>query len=180
MKIVLDKQKIRTIMKEKRLLHDEKTLFIKSSQIIDTVLSHPEYQQAKCVGIYVSLPKEVYTIPLIEHAFATKIVCTPRIENGVMHFYAIQSLQDLKEGHFHVLEPTTNQRIKPQAIDCMIVPMLAYDKRNYRVGYGKGYYDKYFHSGYRGYKLGLAYDFQEVDHIDEDQYDIALDEIISK
>ena len=95
-----------------------------------------------------------------------------------MEFYYIHSLNDLKEGTFHVLEPTTNQIANIQDIDLMIVPMLAFDNQNYRVGYGKGFYDKYFAKGYLGYKLGLAFSYQKVDKIDINEYDLPLDEIL--
>ena len=61
----------------------------------------------------------------------------------------------------------------------MIIPMLAFDSRLYRVGYGKGYYDRYLVSGFKGYKLGLAFSWQEVEFIENDQYDQQLDEIIT-
>ncbi len=176
----LDKHSIRQMIKQKRLSLDQKTLLTYSQQIINKVLLHPQYLKSKCIGIYVSLPQEVNTFSLIEQALQSKIVCTPKIEDGKMNFYQIRSLNDLKEGHFHVLEPTTSLFVKPQEIDCMIVPMVAYDHYNYRVGYGKGYYDKYFKEDFYGYKLGIAFDFQRVDKIDVDQYDVQLDEIITK
>lgn len=74
-----------------------------------------------------------------------------------MHFYDIHDMNDLKPGHFHVLEPIGCQVTDPQDIDLMIVPLLAYDQKCYRVGYGKGYYDKYFQNDFCGYKLGLLF-----------------------
>ena len=109
-----------------------------------------------------SLPKEVETLSLIQELLKTKRVCVPKVNQDTMDFYEIDSLDDLKEGYFHVLEPTTTALILPEDIDCMLVPMLAFDKQKYRVGYGKGFYDKYFARGYHGYKLGLAFSFQYV------------------
>ena len=175
----MDKTLIRENMKQKRLLYDKQTLLSYSHLIISKLYNHPEYIKSHLIGVYVSLPLEVYTLQFIETALKTKRVAVPKVIGKTMEFYEIQSLDDLKEGHFHVLEPISNHYVKPENIDLMITPLLAYDSFNYRVGYGKGYYDRYFNSGFKGYKIGLAYDFSYVDKINIDQYDIALDDIIT-
>lgn len=174
----MDKQKIRKIMKEKRLIN--KTFFTDSKSITQKVLKHPQIQEAKMIGIYVSLPGEVDTMLLIEKLLKTHRVCVPKVFQQSMDFYEIHSLNDLQEGYFHVLEPITNHLIQSQDIDVMIIPMLAFDKQNYRVGYGKGYYDRYMNQNFIGYKLGIAFSWQEVEEIDIDCYDVSLDEIISE
>lgn len=166
------------MMKEKRLLLDQETFSLYNQSIFNQVIHHPYYQSAQMIACYVSFQHEVDTLVLIEDALQTHRVCVPKVHGDIMHFYEIQSLDDLKEGTFHVLEPTTSKQIQPQDIDFMIVPLLAFDQLKYRVGYGKGYYDKYFAAGYQGYKLGLAFSFQYIDCIDIDQYDYCLDEII--
>lgn len=168
------------MIKEKRLLYSQESFFEKSKIIQKKVLQHPLYQKASMLGIYVSLPQEVDTRLLIEKALQHHRVCVPRVEGKVMHFYEIHSLKELKDGHFHVLEPTTNEYIKPEEIDFMIIPMLAFDESYHRVGYGKGYYDQYLVSGFHGYKLGLAFSFQYVRHIEFDEYDQVLDEILTE
>ena len=60
----------------------------------------------------------------------------------------------------------------------MIVPALAISKNNSRVGYGKGYYDRYIKDHKIKYKLGVIYDFQEVDEIETTPLDQKLDEYI--
>lgn len=174
----MDKKSIRQMMKEKRLLLNQETFSLYNQSIYHQVIHHPYYQSAKLIACYVSLQYEVDTISLIKKTLETHRVCVPKVHGDIMHFYEIESLDDLKEGCFHVLEPITTKQIQLQDIDLMIVPLLAFDQFKYRVGYGKGYYDKYFASGYQGYKLGLAFSFQYVNCIDIDQYDYCLDEII--
>jgi len=176
----LDKKTIRQMMKQKRLLLDQKTFFLHSQHIMQCVLQHPIYQKAQMIGIYVSLHGEVDTKQLITETLKKHHVCVPKVAGDIMHFYEIQSLDDLKEGHFHVLEPITNSLIHPQDIDLMIVPMLAYNQSFHRVGYGKGYYDKYFSHGFHGYKLGIAFSWQYIENIEYDEYDQQLDEIINE
>ncbi len=177
-KIVLDKQLLRKIMKEKRLALTSQTFSLYNQQILSKVLTHPRVQEAKIIGCYVSLPREVDTLAIIQTLLLHKRVCVPKVEGSQMNFYEIHSLDELHSGCFHVLEPVTSHFIEPGDIDCMLVPLLAYDQNNYRVGYGKGYYDRYFQRNFHGYKMGLAFSFQYVDHIDYDVYDYPLDEII--
>ncbi len=174
----MDKQTIRKHMKQKRLLYDKTTLLSYSTNIINQLYKHPIYKQSTLIGVYVSLPLEVSTLDFILQTLKTKRVCVPKVENQIMHFYEIKSLDDLKPGHFQVLEPITDAYIHPSSIELMIIPLLAFDKNLYRIGYGKGYYDKYMSNNFHGYKLGLAYDFSYIDHIPYDQYDITLDDII--
>lgn len=178
-KIVLDKQTIRQMMKEKRLCMNHETFLLHNHKIQQRVLSHQRYLNSQTIGIYVSLPYEVETLSLIKEMLKSHRVCVPKVKGKTMNFYQINSLDDLKEGHFHVLEPQTSKLIDPSQIDLMIIPMLAYDLRLYRVGYGKGYYDRYLANGFQGYKLGLAFSWQKVNHIDNDEYDQQLDEILT-
>lgn len=167
-------------MKEKRLLLNKETFFKNNQSITQQVLQHPLYKKAKKIGIYVSLPGEADTLSIIQQSFTTHEVYVPKVIGEEMEFYQIHSLNDLKEGSFHVLEPITHKIIQPYDIDLMIVPLLAFDHSLYRVGYGKGYYDKYFARGFQGYKIGLAFTFQEVNSIDINPFDYPLDEIITE
>ena len=165
----MDKQKLRSIMKEKRQALSPKTFSLYNQNILSKVLSHPRIQEAKIIGCYVSLPGEVDTFNIIEKLLTEKRICVPKVIGNEMEFYEIHSFNDLQEGCFHVLEPVNCVKICPQEIDCMLVPSLAY---------GKGYYDRYFQKNFQGYKIGLAYSFQYVDHIDYDEFDQPLNEII--
>lgn len=176
----LDKQSLRVLMKKKRLDIGEKTFFLHSQSILQKVLHHPRYLNSQIIGIYVSINHEVDTFSLIQEALKTHIVCVPKVQGENMEFYVIHSLDDLKAGAFHILEPMTKEKISPSQIDLMIVPMLGFDITLHRVGYGRGYYDRYFSRGFKGYKLGLAFSFQQVDFITSDSYDIALDEVLTE
>lgn len=175
----MDKATIRSLIKQLRQQFPSQQQMIENENIMNQVLRHPLFLKSKTIGIYVSLSQEVSTLLLIQKALQTHRVCVPKVQGDIMHFYDIHDMNDLKPGHFHVLEPIGCQVTDPQDIDLMIVPLLAYDQKCYRVGYGKGYYDKYFQNDFYGYKLGLAFSYQYVEHIDYDDFDISLDEIIT-
>lgn len=174
----MDKKTIRTMILKKRLGISAQTFSLQSKKICQQLLQHEEIQKATMIGCYVSLPCEVDTHELIQKLLVHHRVCVPKVEGNIMNFYEISSLADLKEGYFHILEPSTSLLVAPWDIDCMIVPLLAYDQKKYRVGYGKGFYDRYFAGRYQGYKIGLAFSFQYVECIDIDKYDQSLNEII--
>ena len=87
----------------------------------------------------------------------------------------VDMLLELKN-EFNIYEPEEGNRVDPTEIDMILVPLLAYDKKGYRVGYGKGFYDKFF-AGCRKdcIKAGFSY-FEPVDEItDKADFDVPLD-----
>ena len=73
-----------------------------------------------------------------------------------MNFYYINSLDELMEGYFGILEPTSNNKIEDFNNAVSITPGICFSYDLYRIGYGKGYYDK-FYSNHGVYKIGLCY-----------------------
>ncbi|RLF39548.1 MAG: 5-formyltetrahydrofolate cyclo-ligase, partial [Thermoplasmata archaeon] len=90
----------------------------------------------------------------------------------------IENLDDLERGAFGILEPQ-NKKIYTGDIDIIIVPGIAFDFRGYRIGYGKGFYDRFLR-GADALKIGIAYDFQIVKQIPEDDGDVPVDIIVSE
>ena len=109
---------------------------------------------------------------LIETAWnLNKIVAVPKIINGNMSFYRIQSFKDLTIGTFNILEPTSNELICTTE-GLMIMPGVVFDKNCHRIGYGKGFYDRYLKNYPQLNKIAVAYDLQVVDHIQSEAHDI--------
>lgn len=174
----MDNYLIRQRMKEKReslsAAEHQKLSFI----ISNTILHSLDYKTANTIGIYASKANEVDTYKIISKALEDgKTVCLPKVVGKDLLFYQIMSMGDLSEGHFHVLEPTTKTIIKD--INCMYIPLLAFNKQNYRIGYGKGYYDRYL-MNVRTRKIGLAFSFQFHSAIEVHSLDIPMDEIITE
>ena len=114
--------------------------------IIDSLKSLREYKNAKTIYIYVSKANEIDTFELIENALNNgKKVAVPKcIDKTEMAFYYIDSLSQLEVGNFGVLEPSDNLIVANDTENAfMIVPCMAADIFGYRVGYGKGFYDRY-------------------------------------
>ena len=78
-----------------------------------------------------------------------------------------------------VLQPPTTDLTLKDEMDVIIVPVVGFDRQNNRIGYGKGFYDRYL-SDYKHKTIGLAFDEQEYRHIPHDENDVALDYIVTE
>ena len=76
------------------------------------------------------------------------------------------------------MEPTT-EPVKKSILDLIIVPALAVDKNNYRLGYGGGFYDKFLAAEPNHPTLALCYAFQMLEHLDTEEFDIPVDLVLS-
>jgi 5-formyltetrahydrofolate cyclo-ligase len=140
------------------------------------VLKSREFQSAKIVGAYFATGSEVNTGLLIGKAKKLgKIVALPRTEGEVINFYEMSSTDGLVTGRFGIMEPPPvwSARI----IDLLIVPGIAFDKKGYRLGYGKGYYDRYLLEKRPQFVIGLAYNFQLLWSLPHDTLDAKMDAI---
>ena len=143
----------------------------------------------KNVLIYVSTKGEVDTLGLIEEFFKLgKIVYVPKvidIKTGLMRFYKISSLEDLEPGCMNILEPKKSLEILDESlIDdsfVIVMPGLAFDKKGHRLGYGGGFYDRFNARVYSGLlKLALSFDFQLIDELIANEFDIDVDKVITE
>lgn len=121
-----------------------------------------EYLAARVIFAYVSKPQEVDTRAMITRALAGgRRVAVPRCEPRTvgMSFYVIRSPEDLAPGSYGVPEPDPG-RCAPsdpgEAGALCVVPGLSFDSQGYRLGYGKGYYDRFL-AGFGGVSVGLCY-----------------------
>lgn len=91
-----------------------------------------------------------------------------------MEFYRVHSMQDFKEGAFHIMEPGKHCRqAEFEPVFCL-VPGSVFDKRGNRYGYGKGYYDRYFSRHRNLYRIGIAYETQIETQIPSEYCDVKM------
>ncbi len=142
------------------------------------------FRFAEILLAYYPLPEEVNILPLIEEALAMgKRVALPKCkEGGEMTFYYIRSLDDVESGAFGIYEP--KEGLIPYDITesrpaIMLIPALAYDKFGYRLGYGRGFYDR-FVNAFGGVKAGLCYRaFLKNEPLPRGRFDMAVDYIVT-
>ena len=146
--------------------------------IFNKVINLEEYKQNNLILTYVSLKDEADTIKLIEHSLEIgKQIAVPKCEGDDIVFYYISGFEDLQEGKFGILEPNTKEKVNDFTNSICIVPGIVFDKQNNRIGYGRGFYDRFLEK-YKGVKIGLTYKECICDKIDTDINDIKMDKVI--
>ena len=120
-----------------------------------------QYQRNSILLVYVSTPIEVDTFRIIDQALKDgKRVAVPRCvpDTRNMEFYYIDSVDELSHGMFGVLEPAVcpEKLYSERDGGLCLVPAFSYDWRGYRLGYGKGYYDRFL-SRFEGNIIGICY-----------------------
>lgn len=153
-KQLLRKQLIkkRTEIPPKQKNQMDKTIFNSLTNLVNV-------KNAEIILTYVSTPIEVDTLEFIKWAKENgKIVGVPITFKEHIAFYKIECLNELKISNFGILEPAENKLniISNFSNSICVVPALAYDSDGFRIGYGKGYYDKFL-SEYNGMKIGICY-----------------------
>lgn len=166
----------------KSMNKDNKTL--KDKILSEKLFESEEYIASEIVFIYVSMHDEIDTIKIINKLFKDgKRVAVPKVFKypKKMEALEIKSLDDLTEvGDFGVLEPNISAGNLSSEIDLTIVPGLAFDKEGNRLGYGGGFYDKFFETYKTSKKIALCYDYQIVTNIYNMEYDKKVDKIITE
>lgn len=141
----------------------------------------PEFARAETVFCYASAHGEVGTKKLIEEILEEKQVVVPYCidKKGSMICVKINSLDDLEEGSFGIPEPKIPIEFPKEKIDFAIVPGIAFDRGGYRLGYGKGYYDRFLQD-IKPYKLGVCQEEFLRDTLPHSEYDVKMDKVLIK
>jgi len=175
------KKEIRKYIKNIKSLMDSQEVMEKSNRIQNLLMEQEEYKKAESIYIYVNYNQEVITTDIIKKSLSFgKNVYVPKIQKDVIKFHQIRSFEeDLALGSYEILEPMIE--LPDDLRDgLLIMPGLAFDMEFHRIGYGGGFYDKYLSLPNSHIKLALAYDFQILDAIATDEFDMKVDIIITQ
>lgn len=126
--------------------------------------------------IYNSIKNEVDTSEIISFLKAQNKVISYPVIIGENMLSAVPKTDEFERKNFGVLEP--KNYLETTHVEVAIIPLLLCDKNKNRVGYGKGFYDRYL-QGKNVIKIGLAYDFQIVNDLNPNPWDVPLDYIIT-
>lgn len=153
--------------------------------ICDAFTSLVSYRYADTILAYYPAKGEIDSRPIIEKALLQgKRVALPYCyeEDGKMDFFYISSLDELHIDRFDIPAPSpTNEKFIPTKQKnsvLMMVPALAFDKMGYRLGYGKGYYDRYI-SGFGGVLAGFIYSSLVLEKVPRGRFDMSVDYLVT-
>lgn len=177
-----DKSLLRKQCKAKRKTLKNKTEL--DEKICLNFLQSELYKNANRLLIYCALPDEINTDLIIKTAFMQgKTVAVPYCydTNGGMSFHIITSFDNLHIGSFGVREPNINKcsELDDFSNSVIVLPGLCFDKNNYRLGYGKGYYDRFLEK-HSLISVGLCYNSFIVEKVPTDIHDKRADFVITE
>lgn len=157
---------------------------MKNQLIIEKLMTVDAYKTAQNILIYASYNYEVDTDLLILKSMVKgKKIYMPNVDGDDMEFYRVFSLDELKAGAFGIREPYDIEHFKylGDSKSLCILPLASFDDCGNRVGYGKGYYDKYLAKRHVDSLIGIAYECQKTDVLIEvDEFDKKLDYVITE
>ena len=167
---------IRSLMKLKRLSLEKKDVLSLSESVKNNLFSLDFFAEKSTFFIYNSINNEVDTSSIISTLLSLNKTIAYPITIGDIMIAGIPKNNEFTVGKFSVKEPITYTELNK--IDVCLVPLVACDKNKNRIGYGKGYYDKFL-SKTPCVKIGLCYDFQVLDKIQPKPFDVPLDYIVT-
>ena len=136
------------------------------------------------LALYYPSSFEINVLKILELNFISKKnLLLPIIEkNNLMNFFPWKKNDTLLVNKYGMLEPSLN--LKPNVPDVMLLPLLAFDTKNNRLGYGKGYYDnflnKYLKKNKKILTIGVAFSFQKYDKLPTSSTDVSLDYVLTE
>lgn len=153
-----------------------------SQAICSKLLDLPEIRKSSNIGIYLPIKNEVSVESLLDPLSSSgKKVFAPMVAlKGGMRFALLSSLDETTIGSYGIRVPTAKVVAEEDAIDVLIVPGIAFDLRGFRLGWGKGHYDQFLSRNTQAVKIGVAYDFQIVEKIEEQSHDIKMDFVVTE
>lgn len=181
------KRELREDIKAKRDALDKASLHKLSDDIAINLYDTSFWKHNEWINCYISFASEVDTRNIIQKGLNdSKKICVPRInpETDNIELYQIMDLEsDVQPGKYGILEPDIKktEKVHNQIPVLHIVPGIVFDKNGGRIGYGKGYYDRFLKTiNPYSVKLALAFEMQIADKIPSYENDIPVDVIVTE
>ncbi len=172
-----DKNELRKRIREEKCRRSADDLMRQSHQVMAQVEALPAFAGAKTVALYWSLPDEVYTHDFIEKWCARKTIVLPVMCGGELTLKPFTCREDLCQAPcFGIMEPVGREH-PVENLDLIVVPGMAFDTHNNRMGRGRGFYDKLLKNS-SAIKVGVCFEFQFFEHIPAEEHDIKMDIVL--
>ena len=175
-----DKTKIRQYIRNLKRMRTAEELRSESEQLMSLLEAHARFQKAHVVLAFYALPDEPETQLRLDAWAQEKKIILPVVRGDELYLKVYQGPGSLVEGAFHIWEPQGENFTDYASIDLVVVPGVAFDRQNNRLGRGKGYYDRLLcQPPFKGiYKLGMCFGFQKVEQLPAEPFDIVMNEVL--
>ena len=180
-----DKREIRQRILRLRNAMPLEAIAAKSCEIVRRLKELREIRELSTLMVFLNFGSEVVTDGLIAWGWEEgKRIVVPfcRPEGRELTPCRIDSFAELETGHYGIREPKADRLrvVPPGEIDAVVVPAVAFDRRGYRVGYGGGYYDRFFLGCPQAAKIGVAFACQITEEVPVEPYDVTMDCIVTE
>ena len=151
-----------------------------SKSVMSKIEACKEFIKAKTIFIYWAMDDEVDTRYFIVKWHHEKTFILPTIKDNELELKEFYGVENLKDGDLYSIpEPVGTPFYDIHEIDLAIIPGVAFDKENNRMGRGKAYYDKILKQiKGRSFLIGICFDFQIVGSVPVEEHDIPMDKVI--
>lgn len=172
----MDKKELRRKIREQKRAMTEEQIVAASERLGELFCSCPQYKEAKTIYGYLPYNQEVRTVPMLEQAIRDgKRVAVPKCYGDQMRFIYMDDLSKVEKGYANIPEPVADEPVADDPTALVLMPGLAFTKDGKRMGYGGGFYDKFLAAEPNHPTVALCYDFQMVEDIPTEDYDIPVD-----
>lgn len=173
-----EKRKIRKEIKLLKQGYSDLQKMDLSKPILKKLEEMPEFIQARTVMLYWSMKDEVFSHEFVCKWAKKKRVILPCVKGSTLDLKVFEGKESLVEGEsYGIPEPDGPIFMAEDEIDLILIPGVAFDKENNRMGRGKAYYDRLLLS-LSAFKVGICFDFQVLDKVPVDEHDIKMNKII--
>ena len=172
----MDKKELRDYIRKHKRAMTKEQIAEKSEKLGELFLASDLYKQAKNIYGYLPYNQEVRTTAMLEQAQRDgKRIAVPKILGDTMIFIWLDDLTAVERGYSGIPEPIDLTPVADDPTALVLMPGMAFDPEGHRCGYGGGFYDKFLASEPNHPTLALCYDFQMLDHLETEEFDIPVD-----
>lgn len=168
------KDNLRQTLLEKRLALQSIEVKTFSRSLIQKIQQHPLYQKAKVVGLFSAIKNEPDLSSLLKD---NKIFLLPKVVGDQLIYVRYNPKELLVKSELGILEPK-GMKDESNVLNLIIIPGIAFDLKGNRIGFGKGYFDRFLSSQKSTYVIGVAYPFQIQTKIITTEYDVPVNEVL--
>ncbi|MFN3975858.1 MAG: 5-formyltetrahydrofolate cyclo-ligase [Aquificaceae bacterium] len=177
---LLGKKDLRRLYINKRESLPQEEREALSKRIVENILRLEEIRRARRVLLFCPIRGEPDITCLFSWVLREgKELVLPKVEGEGLRLIRVEQDTGLSPGAFCIPEPSHGEAMSPEEVDFSLVPGVLFDKKGYRIGYGKGYYDRLLDK-LGGLKVGVCYQFQVLEELPRDSWDKPVDLVVTE
>ena len=172
----MNKQELRKTIRDQKRAMTEEMIVSKSEKLGELFAASELYKNAKSIYGYLPYNQEVRTVAMLEQALKDgKRVAVPKCYGDEMRFIYMEDLSLVENGYANIPEPIADDPVAEDKTALVLMPGMAFTKDGKRMGYGGGFYDKFLAAEPNHPTVALCYEFQMVEDLPTEEYDIPVD-----